>query len=35
MSVDRLYIVPGNHDVDRDVDGRHDVIRKVLYVSLR
>lgn len=30
-SVDRLYIVPGNHDVDRDVDGRHDVIRKVLY----
>ena len=30
-SVDRLYIVPGNHDVDRDVDGRHDVIRKVFY----
>ena len=30
-SVDRLYIVPGNHDVDRDIDGRHDVIRKVFY----
>lgn len=34
-SVDRLYIVAGNHDVDRDVDGRHDVIRKVFYDSER
>ena len=33
-SVDRLYIVAGNHDVDRDVDGRHDVIRKVFYDSI-
>lgn len=34
-SVDRLYIVAGNHDVDRDVDSRHDVIRKVFYDSER
>ena len=33
--MDRLYIVAGNHDVDRDVDGRHDVIRKVFYDSER
>lgn len=30
-SVDRLYIVPGNHDVNRDIDGRQDAIKKVLY----
>lgn len=30
-SVDRLYIVPGNHDMDRDIDGRQDAIKKVLY----
>ena len=30
-SIDRLYIVAGNHDVDRDIDGRQDAIKKVLY----
>ena len=32
-SVDRLYIVPGNHDVNRDIDGRHNAIKKVLYAG--
>lgn len=32
-SVDRLYIVPGNHDVNRDIDGRQDAIKKVLYAG--
>ena len=32
-SIDRLYIVPGNHDVNRDINGRQDAIKKVLYAG--
>lgn len=30
-SVDRLYIVAGNHDVNRDIEGRQDAIKNVLF----
>lgn len=30
-STDRLFIVPGNHDVDRDATGRDEVIRKICF----
>lgn len=31
IGVDRLFIVPGNHDVNRDADGRHEAIERVMY----
>ena len=31
VSVDKLYIVAGNHDVDRQIEGRGAVIEKVFY----
>lgn len=30
-SIDRLFIVPGNHDVDRNCPGRHEAIKEVMY----
>lgn len=29
--IDRLFIVPGNHDINRDVAGRHDAIENVKF----
>lgn len=31
LSSDRLFITPGNHDINRNSEGRHKVIRKLMY----
>ena len=31
ITTDRLFIVPGNHDVNRDAAGRHDAVKRVFY----
>lgn len=31
VTIDNLFIVPGNHDVNRDLDGRHDAIKRVSF----
>ncbi len=31
VSVERMFIVPGNHDVDRDAPGRAEAIQRVMY----
>lgn len=31
VPMEKLFIVPGNHDVDRDVAGRDDAIRKTMF----
>lgn len=31
ITTNRLFIVPGNHDVNRDAAGRHDAVKRVFY----
>lgn len=31
QKTDRLFIVPGNHDIDRDVDGRDEAIHRMMF----
>lgn len=31
IPVEQLFIVPGNHDIDRDADGRDEAIRRVMF----
>lgn len=31
LTTDRLFIVPGNHDVDRNSDGRDGAIKKISF----
>ena len=35
LTVDRLFIVPGNHDIERDADGRAEAILEVSRSILR
>ncbi len=31
VTYERLFIVPGNHDIDRNVDGRDEAVRRVMF----